>query len=93
MQLHNTIPTDTPPTMEDDLFRRMLDQRRVMLTGAVDGKLAERICAQLLVLEADVASPPTTSVDSPDYRAAFIAVRPKPWSTPALAEEVTRGST
>ena len=31
----------------------MLDQRRVMLTGAIDGPLAERICAQLLVLEAD----------------------------------------
>jgi len=60
MQLHNTVPTDTPPTMEDDLFRRMLDQRRVMLTGAVDGKLAERICAQLLVLEADDATAPIT---------------------------------
>ena len=43
----------TIPTPEDDLFRRMLDQRRVMLTGSIDGKLAERVCAQLLVLEAD----------------------------------------
>jgi len=43
---------------EDDLFRRMLDQRRVMLTGAIDGKLAERICAQLLVLEADEPDAP-----------------------------------
>jgi ATP-dependent Clp protease protease subunit len=43
----------TIPTPDDNLFRRMLDQRRVMLTGPIDGKLAERVCAQLLVLEAD----------------------------------------
>jgi ATP-dependent Clp protease protease subunit len=43
----------TMPTPDDNLFRRMLDQRRVMLTGMIDGKLAERVCAQLLVLEAD----------------------------------------
>jgi len=41
------------PSFEDVLSRRMLDQRRVMLTGMIDGKLAERVCAQLLVLEAD----------------------------------------
>jgi ATP-dependent Clp protease, protease subunit len=50
----------TIPTLEDGLFRRMLDQRRVMLTGAIDGKLAERICAQLLVLEADDPESPVT---------------------------------
>ena len=60
MQLHNMTPTDTPPTIEDGLFHRMLDQRRVMLTGTIDGKLAERICAQLLVLEADDAAAPIT---------------------------------
>ena len=38
---------------DDGLFRRMLDQRRVMLTGAIEGPIAERVCAQLLVLEAD----------------------------------------
>ena len=46
----NTSPPDRP---DDGLFRRMLEQRRVMLTGPIDGALAERICAQLLVLEAD----------------------------------------
>ena len=60
MQLHNMTPADTPPTIEDGLFHRMLDQRRVMLTGTIDGKLAERICAQLLVLEADDATAPIT---------------------------------
>jgi ATP-dependent Clp protease protease subunit len=38
----------------------MLDQRRVMLTGAIDGKIAERVCSQLLVLEADDAERPVT---------------------------------
>ena len=50
----------TSPTLEDNLLRRMLDQRRVMLTGAIDGKVAERVCAQLLVLEADDADAPIT---------------------------------
>jgi len=54
MQLHSeTPPAVTPPTFADDFARRMLQQRRVMLTGPIDGPLAERICAQLLVMEAD----------------------------------------
>jgi ATP-dependent Clp protease protease subunit len=48
------------PTFEDTLARRMLDQRRVMLTGAIDGKIAEQVCAQLLVLEADDTDRPVT---------------------------------
>jgi ATP-dependent Clp protease protease subunit len=59
MQLHNTT-TEPPAPFDDNLFRRMLDQRRVMLTGAIDGKLAERVCSQLLVLEADDADRPVT---------------------------------
>jgi ATP-dependent Clp protease protease subunit len=47
-------------TFEDALAHRMLDQRRVMLTGPIDGKLADRICAQLLVLEADDPNSPVT---------------------------------
>jgi len=45
---------------EDGLARRMLDQRRVMLTGMIDGKLAERVCSKLLVLESDDADAPVT---------------------------------
>jgi ATP-dependent Clp protease protease subunit len=45
---------------DEGLFRRMLDQRRVMLTGAIDGHVAERVCAQLLVLESDDADRPVT---------------------------------
>jgi ATP-dependent Clp protease protease subunit len=54
MELQQTVP------FEDGLTRRMLDQRRVMLTGTIDGKLAERVYAQLLVLESDDADAPIT---------------------------------
>jgi ATP-dependent Clp protease protease subunit len=46
--------------MQDTVARRMLEQRRVMLTGMIDGPVAERVCAQLLVLEADDAEMPIT---------------------------------
>jgi ATP-dependent Clp protease protease subunit len=54
MELQTISPLD------DGLFRRMLEQRRVMLTGMIDGKIAERVCAQLLVLESDDAEKPVT---------------------------------
>jgi ATP-dependent Clp protease, protease subunit len=50
MQLH--IP-ESGAHFQDELGRKLLAQRRVMLTGAIDGPLAERICTQLLVLDAD----------------------------------------
>ncbi len=61
MQLQHVSPPMTPPTqlsagllsLDDEITRRMLHQRRVMLTGTIDTKLAERVCAQLLVLEAE----------------------------------------
>src|SRR3954471_17623421 len=46
-------PVPPPATFDDVVSRRMLQQRRVMLTGAIDGPLAERVCAQLLVTEAE----------------------------------------
>jgi ATP-dependent Clp protease, protease subunit len=58
-------PTDLGSPFVDNLFRRMLDQRRVMLTGGIDGKVAERVCAQLLVLEADSDLPITLYLHSP----------------------------
>jgi ATP-dependent Clp protease protease subunit len=54
MELQNS------PSFEDVLSRRMLEQRRVMLTGMIDGKVAERVCAQLLVLESDEPEAPVT---------------------------------
>src|SRR3954451_24438821 len=44
----------------DEVSRRMLEQRRVMLTGPIDGPLAERVCAQLLVIEAEQPELPIT---------------------------------
>jgi len=48
------------PSFEDNLSHRMLGQRRVMLTGPIDGKVADRVCAQLLVLEAEDDQVPIT---------------------------------
>jgi ATP-dependent Clp protease protease subunit len=53
-------PDVRPPTLADDVSLRMLRQRRVMLTGPIDGPLAERVCAQLLVIEAESADLPIT---------------------------------
>jgi ATP-dependent Clp protease protease subunit len=54
MELQKEVPVG------DAIFRRLLDQRRVMLTGAIDADVAARVCAQLLVLEADDADTPAT---------------------------------
>jgi len=62
MQLHAPEPG---ARFEDDLGRKLLQQRRVMLTGAIDGPLAERICTQLLVLDADGADDITLYLHSP----------------------------
>jgi ATP-dependent Clp protease, protease subunit len=71
LQMDTSRPTSTttepsergdqnPLTLGDDVSRRMLRQRRVMLTGAIDGPLAERVCAQLLVIEAEEPDLPIT---------------------------------
>jgi ATP-dependent Clp protease, protease subunit len=59
-------PTFNDPTFNDVVARRLLQQRRVMLTGPIDGPLAERVCAQLLVIEAaDPGLPITLYLHSP----------------------------
>jgi ATP-dependent Clp protease protease subunit len=60
-----TPPEYLGPRFEDDVAGKLLKQRRVMLTGPIDGKLAERVCAQLLVLEADSDDPITLYLHSP----------------------------
>ncbi len=63
MQLHQEVatPPDQPlATASDDIARRLLQQRRVMLTGAIDGPRAERVCSQLLVIEAENPDEPIT---------------------------------
>jgi ATP-dependent Clp protease protease subunit len=60
---NNQSPNSSPSSMvlyDDEIARRMLIQRRVMLTGPIDGKLAERVCAQLLVLDAEHPGKPIT---------------------------------
>ena len=56
----SAMPEAPPASLNDVVSRRMLQQRRVMLTGPIDGPLAERVCAQLLVIEADEPDSPIT---------------------------------
>jgi len=69
MRLQNmtsATSTEMPIRLEDEVNRRMLDQRRVTLTGEINGPLAERVCAQLLVLESyDPAADITLYLHSP----------------------------
>jgi len=59
-QAEPAAPTLNEPTLNDTVARRLLQQRRVMLTGPIDGPLAERVCAQLLVIEAEDPDLPIT---------------------------------
>jgi ATP-dependent Clp protease protease subunit len=61
LQQEPSVAQETPvPTFAADISRRMLQQRRVMLTGPIDGPLAERVCSQLLVIDADPSDLPIT---------------------------------
>jgi ATP-dependent Clp protease protease subunit len=59
MQLHMTL--------EDEITKKLLDQRRVLLTGEVTDELAHSVCAQLLVAgaEADAEHPVVLMINSP----------------------------
>src|SRR6478609_5250988 len=61
LQQNPSVAPEVPvPTFADDVSRRMLQQRRVMLTGAIDGPLAERVCSQLLVIDTEPSDLPIT---------------------------------
>ena len=51
------VPTEPRPPLEL-VGRRLLEARIVMLGGEIDDRLAQQICAQLLVLEADDPTAP-----------------------------------
>src|SRR4051812_41974314 len=70
MRLHDeeTPVLPTAPgvaTFQEDLAKRMLSRRRVMLTGEINDALANAICSQLLVLEADADDPIALYINSP----------------------------
>jgi ATP-dependent Clp protease protease subunit len=66
MQLHIPQEHDLPAArFEDEVGRKFAALRRVMLTGAIDSALAERICTQLLVLDADGEGDITLYLHSP----------------------------
>jgi ATP-dependent Clp protease, protease subunit len=53
------------PTFHEELARRMLSSRRVMLTGPIEDATASTICSQLLVLEAEGDDPIALYINSP----------------------------
>ena len=53
------------PTFHEELARRMLSSRRVMLTGPIDDATANTVCSQLLVLEAEGDDPVALYINSP----------------------------
>jgi ATP-dependent Clp protease, protease subunit len=72
LQEEPTLEPPIPPgqsgsmiTFQEELARRMLARRRVMLTGPVDDASANAICAQLLVLEAESDDPIALYINSP----------------------------
>jgi ATP-dependent Clp protease protease subunit len=58
-------PAGPVPTFQEDVARRMLRSRRVMLSGPIEDATATSICSQLLVLEAEGDDPIGLYVNSP----------------------------
>src|SRR3954447_13499570 len=79
MRLHLSdmvLPDDAEPVapsptggtsliFQEEVARRMLASRRVMLTGAIDDRVANAVCSQLLVLEAEADAPIALYINSP----------------------------
>jgi ATP-dependent Clp protease protease subunit len=71
MRLHNETPDAPAPaappfgTFQEEVARRMLSSRRVMLTGPIEDGTASAICSQLLVLEAESDAPVALYINSP----------------------------
>jgi ATP-dependent Clp protease protease subunit len=69
MQLQLTsaaaVPDAGPVTFTDDLLKRLLNTRRILLTGPIDDRLAAEVCAQMLVLDADGDRSISLYVNSP----------------------------
>jgi ATP-dependent Clp protease, protease subunit len=63
-----TLPpgvTAPGPGFQEEVARRMLSSRRVMLTGPIEDATAGAICSQLLVLEAESDEPLALYLNSP----------------------------
>lgn len=61
------------PELDNDVGRRLLKNRTVLLTGEIDTKLSTQIVGQLLYLEAESREPIKVMIDSPggDVNAGF----------------------
>src|SRR5882724_1901017 len=67
MEAQEAPPTANQNTLETEIVKMLLDQRRVMLTGEVTDGLAHVVCAQLLVCaqRADADHPVVLMINSP----------------------------
>lgn len=67
------LPEDERPELENDVGRKLLKNRTILLTGEIDTKLSTQIVGQLLYLEADGTEPIKVLIDSPggDVNAGF----------------------
>ncbi|HEX2313814.1 MAG TPA: ATP-dependent Clp protease proteolytic subunit [Thermomonospora sp.] len=58
--------TDGPPLLQEHVFQRLLAQRIVLIGSEIDDELANRVCAQLLLLAAqDAERDITLYINSP----------------------------
>jgi ATP-dependent Clp protease protease subunit len=57
-------PTPSGP-FTDELSKRLLATRRILLTGEIHDRLAAEICAQMLVLDSDGDAPIALYINSP----------------------------
>jgi len=67
MEAQEAQPAANQTTIETEVVKMLLDQRRVMLTGEVTDALAHIVCAQLLVCaqRADADHPVVLMINSP----------------------------
>src|SRR5262245_190549 len=72
MQLHLEEPADpseaprpSPVAFTDELLKRLLATRRILLTGEIHDRLAAEVCAQMLVLDSDGDLPIALYINSP----------------------------
>ncbi len=73
IRLEDEKKDEKKPEMADPLAEKFLKTRQILMSGEVSEELADRICRQLLILEADSDKPIYLYIDSPggDVYAGF----------------------
>ena len=73
IRLEDEQKEEKKPEMADPLAEKFLKTRQILMSGEVSEELADKICRQLLILEADSDKPIYLYIDSPggDVYAGF----------------------